>query len=193
MDFDDKGPDRPTLSAEEALPPADWTGIGHTSTVATLVEAHRDDLAKYIRRRAPHQDFGDLMQESIGRLAAKSSHALALIEKPGAYLLRIARNVLADRARSDDAKMQSHHHSFDENDIAGPDPHSALEARETLRRVECAIARLKPQTGSIFVMHRFDGLSYEEIAAAKGITVKGVEWHMAKAMVAIDRARAGHK
>src|SRR3546814_13882329 len=93
MEFDDKGPDRPTLSAKETWPRADWTGIGHTSTVATLVEAHRDDLAKYIRRRAPHQDFGDLMQESTGRLAATSSHALALIEKPGPYLLRIARNV----------------------------------------------------------------------------------------------------
>lgn len=193
MDFDDKAADRPALSPGEALPPTDWTGIGHTARVATLVEAHRDDLAKYLRRRAPHQDFGDLMQESIGRFAAKSSHALALIEKPGAYLVRIARNVLADRARSDDARMQSHHHSFEDDDVAGPDPHAALEARETLRRVDRAIKRLKPQTGSIFVMHRFDGLSYEEIAEAKGISVKGVEWHIAQAMIAIRKARADHK
>lgn len=193
MDFDDKATDRPTLSAEEALPPTDWTGIGHSATVATLVEAHRDDLANYIRRRAPHQDIGDLMQESIGRFAAKSSHALALIEKPGAYLVRIARNVLADRARSDEARMRSHHHSFEDDDVAGPDPHAALEAREMLRRVDRAIKRLKPQTGSIFVMHRFDGLSYEEIAEAKGISVKGVEWHIAQAMIAIRKARADHK
>lgn len=193
MDFDDKVPDRRMLSAGEPVPPTDWTGICHATTVATLVEAHREDLAKYIRRRAPQQDFGDLMQESIGRFAAKSSHVLALIEKPGAYLVRIARNVLADRARFHDAQMQSYHHSFEDNDVAGPDPHAALEAREALRRVDRAIKRLKPQTGSIFVMHRFDGLSYEEIAEAKGISVKGVEWHIAQAMIAIRKARADHK
>ena len=193
MDFDDDAPDRPALPAGDPVPPADWTGICHAATVATLVETHQDDLAKYLRRRASRQDFGDLMQESIGRFAAKSSHALALIEKPGAYLVRIARNVLADHARADEVRMRSHHQSFEEDDVAGPDPHAALEARETLRRIDRAIKRLKPQTGSIFVMHRFDGLSYEEIAEAKGISVKGVEWHIAQAMIAIRKARAGHK
>lgn len=181
------------MPAGAALPPADWTGIGHASNVESLIEAHKGDLAKYLRRRARRQDVGDVMQESIGRFAAKSSHTLALIEKPGAYLVRIARNVLADRARSDDARMQSHHHSFEDNDVAGPDPHAALEAREALRRVDRAIKKLKPQTGSIFVMHRFDGLSYEEIAEAKGISVKGVEWHIAQAMKAIRKAQAGDK
>ena len=60
-------------------------------------------------------------------------------------------------------------------------------------RVGEAIEKLKPQTGSIFVMHRFDGLSYEEIATAKGISVKGVEWHIAQAMIAIRKARADTK
>jgi DNA-directed RNA polymerase specialized sigma24 family protein len=149
MDLDDDAPDTRALQSDDALPPSDWTGIGHASTMGALIEAHKGDLAKYLRRRAPRQDFGDVMQESIGRFAAKSSHALALIEKPGAYLVRIGRNVLADRARSDDAKMQSQHHSFDDGEIAGPDPHAALEAREALRRVEGAIKKLKPQTGSI--------------------------------------------
>ena len=65
--------------------------------------------------------------------------------------------------------------------------------RDTMRRVGEAIEKLKPQTGSIFVMHRFDGMSYEEIAKAKGISVKGVEWHIAQAMIAIRKARAGTK
>lgn len=193
MDFDDEKERGQSLGGGDPLPPSDWTGLGHASTVEALISAHQDDLARYLRRRAPHQDVGDLMQESLGRFAALSSHAMALVEKPGAYLVAIARNILTDRARAAEARMQSQHHSFEEDEVIGPDPHAALEARETLRRIERAIARLSPQTGSIFVMHRFDGMDYKQIADAKGITVKGVEWHMAKAMVAIDKARAGHK
>src|SRR3546814_6018439 len=74
---------------------------------------------------------------------------LALIEKPGAYLVSTARNLLTDRARADTARLTSRHHSFEDEDIAGPDPHAALEARDTMRRVGEAIEKLKPQTGSI--------------------------------------------
>jgi RNA polymerase sigma-70 factor (ECF subfamily) len=38
-------------------------------------------------------------------------------------------------------------------------------------------------------MHRFDDLSYPEIARIKGMKVKRVEKHIAKALVAIRKAR----
>ena len=193
MSYEDKDDISRTLDAAVPIPPSDWTGLDAVPNVEALIAAHQHDLARYLRRRAPSQDVGDLAQESIGRLLAKPRHALALIEKSGAYLIRIARNLLTDRARSAEVQQRARHHSFEDAEVAGPDPHAVLEARETLRRVERAIERLKPQTGSIFVMHRFDGLSYAEIAEAKGITVKGVEWHIAKAMAAIDKARVGHK
>src|SRR3546814_16688284 len=98
--------------------------------------------------------------------------SLVLIEKPGAYFVSIARNLLTDRARADNARQSSQHHSFEDEEIAGPDPHAALEARDTMRRVGESIEKLKPQTGSIFVMHRFDAMSSVAIAQAQGIRVK---------------------
>ena len=193
MELEDDKHREQILGEGEPLPPSDWTGLGQVAGMEAPYTAHQPALARYLRRHAPSQDIGDIVQECFRRLAAKSGAALALIEYPGAYLVTTARNLLADRARAADARLQSQHHSFDENDVAGPDPHVELEAREALRRVERAISRLKPQTGSIFVMHRFDGLSYEEIAQAKGISVKGVEWHIAQAMIAIRKARADHK
>jgi len=85
--------------------------------------------------------------------------------------------------------MQADHGPFEEEEHAGPDPHAALEARDTIRRLADAVARLKPKTRTIFLMHRIDGLSYEEIAAAQGMSVKGVEKQMAKALGAIRRSR----
>lgn len=193
MDFEDQSDGRGSLGSGDALPPSDWTGLGQGSALQAIYAEHQPALARYLRRRAPRQEIGDLVQECFRRLAGKRADTLAAIERPGAYLVNTARNLLTDQARTDNVRLASHHHSFEEADIAGPDPHAALEARDTMRRVGRAIERLKPQTGSIFVMHRFDGLSYEEIAAAKGITVKGVEWHIAQAMVAIRKARADHK
>ena len=176
------------------MPPEDWAVYTRpAASVEAIYNAHQPALARYLRRRAPKQDLGDLVQECFRRLATAKSQRLASIEKPGAYLVSIARNLLTDRARADNARQSSQHHSFEDDDIAGPDPHAALEARDTMRRVGEAIEKLKPQTGSIFVMHRFDGLSYDEIATAKGISVKGVEWHIAQAMIAIRKARADTK
>src|SRR3546814_12173016 len=106
------------------------------------------------------QDLGDLVQECFRRLAMAKGGKLALIEKPGAYLVSTARNLLTDRARADTARLTSQHHSFEDEDIAGPDPHAALEARDTMRRVGEANEKLKDRksvvrgkSGSVRVDH----------------------------------------
>lgn len=70
---------------------------------------------------------------------------------------------------------------------AGPDMTAALEARDLLDRLQNALIQLKPKTRSIFLAHRVDGHSYNEIAKQTGLSVKGVEWHMTKAIAHLDR------
>lgn len=64
-----------------------------------------------------------------------------------------------------------------------------VPADEQMARVEKAIARLPERTREVFLMHRFDDLSYERIAGRLGIDVKEVEAHIAATLVAILRAR----
>lgn len=193
MDFDDDHSSRRELGPDISVPPEDWTGFTRNAGMEAIYSAHQPALARYLRRRAPRQDISDLVQECFRRLFARKGPVSETIAEPGAYLVRTARNLLIDRARTAEARQHSAHHSFDEQDVAGPDPHAALEARDAMRRIEYAVSRLKPQTRSIFLMHRLDGLSYEEIAASKGISVKGVEWHIAQAMIAIRKARTDRK
>lgn len=188
MDYDERE-ERAALSGDDPLPPDDWTGFTRTARLDAIYTAHQPELRRYLAARAPRQDVGDLVHDCFRSLAASRGHAIALIEKPGAYLIRTARNLLAMRARTDQRQLTSVHDSFDESAVVGPDPHAALEARDTIRRLEATLARMKPKTREILLMHRFDGLSYEQIAAAKGLTVKGVEWQIAQAMKALDRAR----
>jgi RNA polymerase sigma-70 factor (ECF subfamily) len=67
------------------------------------------------------------------------------------------------------------------------DPHPQLEARDMLRRLEGAVAKLPLRTREIFLAHRLDGLTYTEIAARTGLSVKGVEKQMSKAIHQVRR------
>jgi len=61
-----------------------------------------------------------------------------------------------------------------------------------IRRIEWAIARLPKRTRDVFLMHRFDNLSYDRIAHRLGISVKTVEREIARVLCAIREAREDH-
>jgi len=189
MDFEDEGDRRQGLAAGEPLPPDDWDGFHRSARLEALYTSQRPYLAGYFRRNAPAQDVGDLVQECFRKLVSAKGAFAANLDKPGAYLAQTAQNILKNRYRSSSRHQQSAHHSFEDQDIAGPDPHHALEARDMIRRAEQAIARLGTTTQDVFLMHRFENLSYEEIARIKGMSTKRVEKHIAKALAAVRKAR----
>lgn len=190
MDYDDSEQDgRRGLDAADPLPPDDWSGFGRTARAEALFAAQRPLVAGIFRRNVPPQDVADLVQETFRRVLSATRTRAGLLDAPAAYVAVAARSILKNRARSGVRNLGGAHHSFEEQDIAGPDPHAALEARDMLRRAEEAVVRLGPATRDIFLMHRFDDLSYAEIAAIKQMSPKRVEKHIAKALAAIRKAR----
>jgi RNA polymerase sigma-70 factor (ECF subfamily) len=109
------------------------------------------------------------------------------LERPQAYLRRIAANLLKDRAKTARRRSAALHMVADEEVLPGFDPQRHLESRDMLMRLEAAMMRLRPRTREIFMAHRVHGESYAEIAERTGISVKGVEKQMAKALVQLDR------
>jgi RNA polymerase sigma factor (sigma-70 family) len=65
-----------------------------------------------------------------------------------------------------------------------PDP-------ELLARLEQAMMTIPARTREIFLAHRVHGLSYREISAVTGLSVRGVQKHMARALYGLDRALEG--
>lgn len=193
MDYNESALVPATLAAGDPLPPEDWAAYAvppADAGAAAVYQAERPRLARFLRGRAPAQEIGDLVQECFRRLTSSTAYPRVLAEQPGAYLFRTARNLVAERHRADERHKAADHRSFEEPEHAGPDPHAALEARDQMRRIAAALDRLKPETRDIFLMHRFEGMSYEEIAAARGLGVKGVEKQISKAMTAVRRVRA---
>jgi RNA polymerase sigma-70 factor (ECF subfamily) len=126
------------------------------------------------------------VQDAFSRYLGLAPSRSAAIDRPGAYLRRIGRNLLRDRAKIS-ARRSAQLHVADAERLAGPDQQALLETRDMLRRLEAAMLKLKPQTREIFMAHRLDGMSYAEISARTGLSIKGVEKQMSKAIARIDR------
>lgn len=177
----------PRIAAEEPLPPEDRSGARSAASIEDLYQQQAPRLLRFFARRTVRQDAGDLVQESFARLADMQSRTAEEIERPEAYLSRIAANLLRDRAKSALRRSLANHVSADDLPLAGHDPVASLEARDQIQRLQEALAGLAPKTREIFLAHRLDGLPYKEIAGQTGLSPKGVEWHMSKAIVHIDR------
>jgi RNA polymerase sigma-70 factor (ECF subfamily) len=154
-----------------------------TASLAALYRSESPRLVRAISRRASSpEEAQDIVQDAFVRLARSGIHASAL-ERPAAYLRRIAANLLKDRAKSSARRSVGLHVVVDDEKLAGFDQQRFLESRDMLARMEAALTRLRPRTREIFVAHRVHGLSYAEIAERTGLSVKGVEKQMSKALV----------
>ena len=144
-------------------------------------------LVRFLSRRTGREEAQDLAQEAFLRLTdAVGQRAL---QKPEAYLARIARNLLRDRAKSVSGHRERTHAVLEPelHPANDGDPHLALEARQTLQRLEAAMMKLPPKTREIYLRHRLDDQTYAQIAADLGLGISAVEKHMMKAIAAVDR------
>lgn len=145
-------------------------------------------LLRFLSRRAGREEAQDLAQEVFLRLTNAADGRV--LQKPEAYLTRIAQNLLRNRAKNVRDRREREHAVLEPERHAANDgdPHLVLEARQLLERHEAAVLKLKPKTREVYLRHRLDGESYAQIAAALGIGVSAVEKHMMKAIAAVDRS-----
>jgi len=129
------------------------------------------------RLRSTALDVDDIVQETYVRMAR---YAPAEAERhPKALLLRIAVNLARDHMRRNVVRggLAEPLDEGGETSLGAvpPDQHEALAMKQV-------ILGLPPIYRDVFVLNRFTGLTYEEIASHVGISVKTVEWRMSRAL-----------
>jgi RNA polymerase sigma-70 factor (ECF subfamily) len=152
-----------------------------------LYRTHAPRLLRFFTRRSGNDDAHDLVHETFERLARRDDDG-ATVERPEAYLSRIAGNLLRDRAKFAVRRSAAFHVPIDDMPLVGSDPHDQLEARDMINRLETAMQRLRPRTREIFMACRLDGNSHAEVAERLGMSVRGVRKQMGLAIVEIERA-----
>jgi RNA polymerase sigma factor (sigma-70 family) len=152
-----------------------------------LYREHSVSLVRQLTRKTGCRELArDLANETFTRLLRMAPGNIGRIEQPEAFLRRVSTNLLRDWGRAAALKQRSQL-TLEIASDQQLDQVAVLESRDTLRRLEQAVSKLKPKTREIFLAHRLHGFTYAEIAERTGLSVKGVEKQMSKAIAKIDR------
>lgn len=139
-------------------------------------------LRKILRRKGRvNDDADDLIQEAFLRL--HEYRKSRQVHEPEAFLVRTVQNLSIDAHRATArhgvcvAADDEVHRLVDPN----PLPDEVLATQQRLLQLRQGLEALTPRTREVLLLNRIDGLSQPQIAAQLGITVSGVEKHIAKA------------
>lgn len=143
-------------------------------------------LRTLLRRLGNRADAEDIAQESFVRLAA-AGKTLPL-EEQGPYLQRIAQNLWHDQWRNSPARQQIDVVAYDDGEMMaegaitdGACPCTRTEQRQRLERLQQALDELPERQREAFVLHRFDGLTQDQVGERMGISRRMVVKHLARA------------
>lgn len=174
------------LEAGDPIPPHHDRLPAADRVVDELYRSERAGLLGFVARTSSADSAHDVVQRVFVRIAALGGDQVRSIMKPRAYLREAARNIVRDDARIASRWLASSS-VIDEREHPVSDPVAALEARDRLVRIERAVQRMKPLTRQIFLARRLDGYSYAEIAAQTGLSERGVEKQMSRAIRQLGR------
>lgn len=159
------------------------------------IAQYRDELLRYMRRRVRDPETAaDLTQETFSRMMVyrDATH----IADRWLLMYRIAHNLVLEHQRAGYRHRVGYHVSLDDIEPLSanePPVDKIVDARNTVDLLlKRTIAELPPKCQLAFVLNRIDGLTYPQVAARMGISVKMVEKHIARALSAC-RAAVGDR
>jgi RNA polymerase sigma factor (sigma-70 family) len=139
-------------------------------------------LRRYFRRRAAAHEVDDLVQEVFVHLQSRRSEEA--VEDIDRYVFVVAGNVLMRRHRKERRWTRVLGIELPDEDVQ-ISPERTLLGRDRLSSAMAVLARLPPRTRQIFLLHRFEEMTYPRIASALGISKSAVEKHMIRALRAL--------
>ncbi len=148
-----------------------------------LVDQYQGMLLSFFSMRARNKwDAEELTQEVFCKILKRNDIAHNDYTEP--YIFAIAWSVLRDRSRREKVRKRDMHVTYDEA-LAQEDPISPEKeacGEELYGRFLKALKGLTPRTQQVFVLSRYEGFSYSQIADHCGISISAVEKHMMKAL-----------
>lgn len=152
-----------------------------SAIVGNLYVEHNSWLRTWLRRRmACHSDAADLAQDTFVKVL-KACNAQD-IRDPRQYLATVAKGLMIDLFRRHSLERIY----LDTLACLPPAEVPSLEEQaivfQTLLEVDRMLAGLGARVRQVFILSQLDGLTYKEIAEQLGLSVRTVNYHMAKAM-----------
>lgn len=158
--------------------------------VGRLFGRYTGDLVKYLARRVGNRaDARDLAQDTYVRLLRVEK--VDLIRDPQAYLFRIAANLAYEyqlKQRNERERLEKPQLDAELERIAESSPEDETDLAGRVAQLQGVMATLPLKYRAALVLHRQEGMTYEEIAAEIGISVHTVKKYIS---VGLAHCRAG--
>jgi RNA polymerase sigma-19 factor, ECF subfamily len=144
-------------------------------------------LLRYLAARLKDgTDADDLAQEVYLRLLRADD--VLFIQDPRSFALRVATNVAYEWGRLLRHKaVHTGTELLEEQVSAAPGPLEQVTHAQEMTRLSRALERLSPTRRAIVLLHKRDGLTYEQIAAHVGLSVAMVGKHLAKGLTSCQQ------
>ncbi|AHV93623.1 RNA polymerase sigma factor [Bordetella holmesii] len=160
--------------------------------LADTVATHYRELVDFLSRRTGSRDSAqDCAQETWLKLAGMQAVS-APISNVRAYVFQVAANLAIDMQRRQTAENRNieRYAQFQLPGATSPDTAEIAALRQVIARLEAAILAQPLRTRQIFLLHKIDGQSYADIAQALGVSLKTIEKHMTRVLLACRLAMA---
>ncbi|HEX5775127.1 MAG TPA: sigma-70 family RNA polymerase sigma factor [Caulobacteraceae bacterium] len=164
-----------------AQPPEPLKDAGEPVQADSWMAQYGPALRRYFAKRVPPAEAEDLVQDVF--LAMQVRGEIRDPDQADRYLFRVAANALA-RRRQRQRWDWAHHEELD-GGFAPRDelhPERIMLDRERLAQFTAALDSLPPRMGEAFILHRFEEMTYREIARRMGVSVRTVEHFVSRAM-----------
>lgn len=149
------------------------------------------DLLRFLRARLGPRDHlaQDLAQEVYLRLLRMDD--LSLVRNPRSFVIHLAAHALHEWRML--ARNRMHHSDEFLGELVDDvgDPLAQLERQDRMQALSRILETLSPKCQAVLLMHRRDGMTYQEIATRMNLSVAMIKKYMARGLAACRKHAAG--
>lgn len=151
--------------------------------VDTLYRKYSEALSRFLaRQRVTPEEAADIIQETYCRVQQVGD--VNTIRNPRAFLFRVAFNIRFNERKRRRSAFEQDLLGIEDIEIASEEPsaYRSFLGEQDLKRVRAAFDELSEPCRQAFVMNRFEGLTFAQIAKRLGVSISMVEKHVARAL-----------
>jgi RNA polymerase sigma-70 factor (ECF subfamily) len=151
--------------------------------VDALYRKYSRALRKFlVRHRLSQEEVADIIQETYCRIYQANN--IDSIRHPKAFLFRVANNVWLNTEKRRRGSVEDNAVDIENVDVRADElgPYRMLQAEQELAIVQTAFQELTPKCREVFIMNRFENLSYSQIARELNLSISMIEKYVSQAL-----------
>ena len=164
------------------IPTNNIISINSQNDFENLFNSNYADLCSYANMFLKDLDAAEEIVQDLFVKFWENKDSIKITSSVKSYLFSSVRNSCFNFIKHLKIEERYKEHNEEERESGSITVDDEFEGSELEKQIRKAIDQLPPERKKVFIMSRFDGLKYREIAEKSGISIKTVENQMGKAI-----------